>query len=559
MKNLSLYSILSILLSAKANALPVKSAFDLAFSGFQPEISLGEQTMVSGFSAVTGAGLDVTYNDKSELNKNDIKKPILPSNITNVSIDKNPPFHEATVKEPLVINDWSISVGYDANNTKEIAKFNQQNTKTQETSVKPENTPPKTSTKTNEKQADDDDYIDSVTFDKNDIKSTKKSVEEDGMGVMEISHSIHKKEQQTTKNSNKKQISDIENETTDIVLKIKEDEPKQSSKSSDTDKSSPWVIATVRGQTNNRLAAIGNDKDISKYMTNKGIVSQHNQQSVMQNDSIINPWAIKNTEKEKNKSFEEPHDFNLSKKRDYDYRPDNKINQWSMKEMIYRPSVSAFSDSEFTSTKMNTNYDFDDRWINEPKAVLINSISSKPLLDKSKQSNTTDLSLKSDEKEKTPVSQPKKLLTKIEDNDAEQSPITVYSTNNLDSSNNDNSKENILPNSHISLNEIRLNFKPGYADLSMPSIRLLSAFASRVAINQKAIIELRISDKSSYLQSKRLTIIKQILQTNGIDKNRMIVVKSDRDTDTMVIRNLSSTTEQPIKNEIKIKEKIKKW
>ena len=553
MRNLSLYSILSILLSAEANAIPVKNAFELAFSGFHPEVSLGEQTMISGFSAVTDTGLNVTYNDKNELNKNDIQKKVLPDNITNVTIDKVPPFREATIEEPLVINDWTISVGYDTDKTNKNNNHHQDDIKKkQKSSTDFENKSSETSTDINENNTISDDYIDSAVFNKNDIKSFRKSVEEEGIGVFEISHSSQKEKQQTVKDPNNKKILDTNNATDNITLKIKEEDSDQPPKPSNLDRSSLWAIATVRGQTSNRLASIGNEKDISKYVTNKGIVSQYNRQ-LDKNDSAINPWSPKNTEKKKNKTFK-----NTESDYKRDYRPDNKINQWSMKEMIYRPSVSAFSDSAFTSTKMNTSYDFDDRWINEPKAVLINSISSKPLLNKSKQSEN-DLNLKNDEKEKTPVSQPKRLLTKIEDDSEEQSANLNLPSNKFDLPDETLPKEKVLPNSHISLNEIRLNFKPGYADLSMPSIRLLSAFASRVATNQKAIIELRISDKSSYLQSKRLTIIKQILQTNGIDRNRIIVTKSDRDVDTMVIRNLSSANEQSIKNEIKIKEKIKKW
>ena len=556
MKNLSLYLTLGILLGAKTYAASAKDSINIAFSGFHPEISLGEKTMVSGFSAVTNTGLDVTYNNKSELSKNDIKKTPSPSHV----VTKAPPFREATIDEPLVINDWTISFG----TSPEIPEIKEQNNDFRRSATKKDETitdivikdeKKETPTVSTEEHDKNDDYASAADFDLNDIKSTKNvtgsTIEDEGMGVINVVNSLFKEKQPETKisdrsDTNKKKTDDYENDAEDIPLKIKDDVVKKPSSLQNAEKSSPWAIATVRGQTSNRLATIGNEKDISKYITGKGIFSPYNNGSWDQKSSVT---------EERNAAI-------AGNSQKYDYKPDAKINQWSMREMIYRPSVTEFSDSEFTSTKIATNntYDFDDRWINEPKAVLINSISSKPLPNKSKQSET-DTNLKSDERKEVRDAKPKRLLTKIEDTGKEESSVSSDNTFITNTSNDTDipEKDEILPNSHISLNEIRLNFKPGYADLSMPSIRLLSAFAGRVATIPTAVIEIRISDNSAYLQSKRLTIVKQLLQTNGVDRNRIVVTKSDRDIDTMIIRNLSSSNKQTIKNEIKIKEKIKKW
>ena len=553
MKNLSLYLTLGILLSAKTYVASAKDSINIAFSGFHPEISLGEKTMVSGFSAVTNTGLDVTYNNKSELNKNSIKKPSSPSHV----VTKAPPFREATIDEPLVINDWTISFGTSPEIKERDNDFRRSTTKKDEpiadnVIIDEKKETPTVATEDHDKN---DDYANTADFALNDIKSTKNVtssvIEDEGMGVINVVNSLFKEKLPETKISdtsdiNKKKTDDYENDAEDIQLKIKDDVVKKPSSFQNAEKSSPWAIATVRGQTSNRLATIGNEKDISKYITGKGIVSPYNSGS----------WDQKRfAPEERNTTIGD----NSQK---YDYKPDAKINQWSMREMIYRPSVTEFSDSEFTSTKIVTNntYDFDDRWINEPKAVLINSISSKPLLNKSKQSDN-DTNLKSDERKEIHDVKPKRLLTKIEDTSKEESSVSSENTFITNSSTDTGipEKDEILPNSHISLNEIRLNFKPGYADLSMPSIRLLSAFAVRVATMPTAVIEIRISDNSAYLQSKRLTIVKQLLQTNGVDRNKIVVTKSDRDIDTMIIRNLSSSNKQTIKNEIKIKEKIKKW
>ena len=84
--------------------------------------------------------------------------------------------------------------------------------------------------------------------------------------------------------------------------------------------------------------------------------------------------------------------------------------------------------------------------------------------------------------------------------------------------------------------EIRLTFKPQSTDLSAASVKLIRKFASRAQNDIQKRIEVRISQADPAIQVQRLAIIRNIITGEGVADEQIVVLKTDRSPETMVLR-----------------------
>ncbi|OPZ77265.1 MAG: hypothetical protein BWY78_01078 [Alphaproteobacteria bacterium ADurb.Bin438] len=501
MRNISSYLTIGLLLSFNSYAFEIMNnpnSVELAFNNIKPELTI-DNSSLTGFSGLfnEGQGLDVTHNQVSfsQPKPNDEDKEKI-----------------ATVDEPIVINEWKIKVK-DEIEDEALAPVKKEvveqiieqalNKKEQEIIFKENNL-----NEENPVVFSDMSYIQEKTtsFAFNGIKEDEKR---DEIKLDENASILNGDELQDIPDNEGIGIININEPKIDKSTLPNKKDLVSSTKSNE----SIWSIATVRGKASNRFATIGSTKDSNEDLKND------------EKSNSLNPWA---TGFKENSSNTQKTTDNKS------FSPPQKINQWSVRggnDVV--PEIESLIDTSFLENNSTSKYD--NRWTNHQRAVLINNITSKPLYKK----NDEDTSLKDDEANPYfEPEKPKKLLTKIEDK-----PINgLYEDNTEnDTEYNTVNTSNIasyspLKTSHIGLNEIRLNFRPNFADLSLQSVKLVGNFASRIANTPNSVIEVRMSDKAYNLQTNRATIVKQILNSNGISDDRINIVTTDRDVDTMVLR-----------------------
>lgn len=87
--------------------------------------------------------------------------------------------------------------------------------------------------------------------------------------------------------------------------------------------------------------------------------------------------------------------------------------------------------------------------------------------------------------------------------------------------------------------EMKLAFQPGRAEISGQTLRWIQAFANKAAEDPDVILEIRIDKNSSYaLQQRRLDLLHTILNSKGIDGEKVNTVFTSREPNSFIIRTL---------------------
>jgi len=93
-----------------------------------------------------------------------------------------------------------------------------------------------------------------------------------------------------------------------------------------------------------------------------------------------------------------------------------------------------------------------------------------------------------------------------------------------------------LASARVKFGEMRLNFRPDSADLSMSNIRWLQEFAEFAATQGRGQpIEIRISMENPRLQARRLALVKNAMRSSGVPESRLIPMETGRAEDSFVI------------------------
>lgn len=112
--------------------------------------------------------------------------------------------------------------------------------------------------------------------------------------------------------------------------------------------------------------------------------------------------------------------------------------------------------------------------------------------------------------------------------------------------------------------ELKLNFLPNSADISTQSFKWIKAFSYHPKKSMADIVEVRMSSQDLELQSRRFALIKGALLSNGLSPRQIRFVLTDRDPDSIVLRNVKVQPEQEVfyerqKNGTYTPQIIQKW
>lgn len=99
-------------------------------------------------------------------------------------------------------------------------------------------------------------------------------------------------------------------------------------------------------------------------------------------------------------------------------------------------------------------------------------------------------------------------------------------------------QNNILPE------EIRLSFKDGTSDMAAPSVKLVKNFAKHAKDDAQTYIEVRVSDQMFDVQQQRFAIIRNILLSEGVDDAQILLYKSKRPSNSLVLRKTVISDEE---------------
>lgn len=94
--------------------------------------------------------------------------------------------------------------------------------------------------------------------------------------------------------------------------------------------------------------------------------------------------------------------------------------------------------------------------------------------------------------------------------------------------------------------EMKMSFLPNSADISTQSFKWIKAFTYHPKKSLQNIVEVRMSAKDLDLQSRRFALIKGALLSNGLSPRQIRFVLTDRDPDTIVLRNVTLQPEQEV-------------
>lgn len=99
-------------------------------------------------------------------------------------------------------------------------------------------------------------------------------------------------------------------------------------------------------------------------------------------------------------------------------------------------------------------------------------------------------------------------------------------------------KNKILPE------EIRLSFKEGNSDMAAPTVNLVKKFATHAKDDPQTYIEVRISDQMFDIQQQRFAIIRNILLSEGVEDAQILLYKSKRPPNSLVLRKAFISDEE---------------
>ena len=92
--------------------------------------------------------------------------------------------------------------------------------------------------------------------------------------------------------------------------------------------------------------------------------------------------------------------------------------------------------------------------------------------------------------------------------------------------------------------EMKISFLPNSADLSSQAFKWIKVFSFNPQRSVISAVEVRLSPENLDLQSRRFALIKGALQSNGVTARQIRFVFTDRDIDTVVLRNIELHPEE---------------
>ena len=113
--------------------------------------------------------------------------------------------------------------------------------------------------------------------------------------------------------------------------------------------------------------------------------------------------------------------------------------------------------------------------------------------------------------------------------------------------------------------EMKINFLPETADISNQSMKWIKAFSYNPSRTVENAVEVRMSGKDLDLQSRRFALIKGALLSNGLTPRQIRFVLTDRDPDSIILRNITLPLEEEVfsyhteKNKAPVPQIIQKW
>ena len=113
--------------------------------------------------------------------------------------------------------------------------------------------------------------------------------------------------------------------------------------------------------------------------------------------------------------------------------------------------------------------------------------------------------------------------------------------------------------------EMKINFLPETADISNQSMKWIKAFSYNPSRTVENAVEVRMSGKDLDLQSRRFALIKGALLSNGLTPRQIRFVLTDRDPDSIILRNITLPLEEEVfsyrveKNKTPAVQIIQKW
>ena len=94
--------------------------------------------------------------------------------------------------------------------------------------------------------------------------------------------------------------------------------------------------------------------------------------------------------------------------------------------------------------------------------------------------------------------------------------------------------------------EMKISFMPDTADLSAQAFKWIKVFSYNPQRSVISAVEVRLSPENLDLQSRRFALIKGALLSNGVSARQIRFVFSDRDMDSVVLRNIEIQPEQEL-------------
>ena len=91
---------------------------------------------------------------------------------------------------------------------------------------------------------------------------------------------------------------------------------------------------------------------------------------------------------------------------------------------------------------------------------------------------------------------------------------------------------------------MKISFLPDSADLSSQAFKWIKAFSYNPQRTVGTAVEVRLSPNDLELQSRRFALIKGALLANGLAPRQIRFVFTDRDNDTVILRNIRLPEEQ---------------
>ncbi len=93
--------------------------------------------------------------------------------------------------------------------------------------------------------------------------------------------------------------------------------------------------------------------------------------------------------------------------------------------------------------------------------------------------------------------------------------------------------------------ELKLAFQPNRAEISGQTLEWLHAFADNAVQNDNVVVEIRVDRSASYeVQKKRLTLLYKILADNGVERNKVNIIFTDREPNSFIIRNVRYASDE---------------